>query len=179
MKKTAIYMIMILFLITGCTVNKENISIEKEPVDIIENLFSPEYTSIKDLSKDYNIDQAIKDNALVITYSKIYNSSLYDSFIENIKNNKDAFLRIVQPTVEGDIIITDIKYENDKVVVITDNTRDRYSGEEDRKITIEAYEHIEERIEILETGGIRQLIVYNDKSKDDYRVILSLYAFID
>lgn len=172
-------MIMILFIITGCTVNKENLSIKKEPVDIIENLFYSEYTPIKDLSKDYNIDQAIKDNFFVVTYNKTYHQDLYDSFIENIKSNKDTFLRIIQSTVEGDTIITDIIYENDKVVVITDNTRDRYSGEEDRKITIEKYEHIEERNEILETGGIRQLIVYNDKSKDNYRVILSLDAFID
>ena len=171
MKKTAIYMIMILFLITGCTVNKENLSIEKEPVDIIENLFYSEYKPIKDL--------AIKDNFFVVTYNKIYHQDLYDSFVNKIKEKKDAFLKIVQPTVEGDIIITDIIYENDKVVVITDNTRDRYSGEEDRKITIEEYEHIEERNEILEMGGIRQLIVYNDKSKDNYRVILILNAFID
>lgn len=54
-----------------------------------------------------------------------------------------------------------------------------FYGEKDRKIMIEEYEHIEERNEILETGGIRQLIVYNNKSKNNYRVILSLDVFTD
>lgn len=78
---------------------------------------------------------------------------------------------MAQTTVEGDLIITDIKYEIDKVIVITDNTRDKFSSEEDRKITIETYKNIEEVLDLDKDPAISSLIVYND-NKEDSRVLL-------
>lgn len=69
---------------------------------------------------------------------------------------------MAQTTVEGDLIITDIKNEIDKVIVITDNTRDKFSSEEDRKITIETYKNIEEVLDLDKDPAISNLIVYND-----------------
>ena len=79
---------------------------------------------------------------------------------------------MVQTTVEGDLIITDIKYEIDKVIVITDNTRDKFSSEEDRKITIETYKNIEEVLDLDKDPAISSLIVYND-NKEDSKVLLT------
>ena len=85
---------------------------------------------------------------------------------------------MAQTTVEGDLIITDIKYEIDKVIVITDNTRDKFSSEEDRKITIETYKNIEEVLDLDKDPAISSLIVYND-NKEDSRVLLTRNRIIN
>ena len=85
---------------------------------------------------------------------------------------------MTQTTVEGDLIITDIKYEIDKVIVITDNTRDKFSSEKDRKITIETYKNIEEVLDLDKDPAISSLIVYND-NKEDSRVLLTRNRIIN
>lgn len=85
---------------------------------------------------------------------------------------------MAQTTVEGDLIITDIKYEIDKVIVTTDNTRDKFSSEEDRKITIETYKNIEEVLDLDKDPAISSLIVYND-NKEDSRILLTRNMIIN
>lgn len=188
-KRNVIILLIIVFvliiIIGTILIKKESDLSEKENNEIIDKVYqdpiTSEYTPIQNLAKDYNLDQAIKDNAFVFTNDKIYNENICDLFISKIKNKKEAFLRVIQTTIEGDIIIIDIKYDEkeDKVTIITDNTRDEFSAKENRKITIEEYEHIEEKNEMLETGGVRKLIVYNGELKDDYQVILEYNVFIE
>lgn len=139
------------------------------------------YVSIDKLPKEYSIHQMIEDNVIVITHDKNYNTNIYDEFIEKLKKKQDAFLRIGSFTIEGDIIITDIKYDSktEKAIITTDNTRDKFSNDKDRKIKSEVYEHLEEHDEVTERGGVRELITYNGILENDYRVLLSFQAFID
>lgn len=136
-----------------------------------------DYISIEKLSSDYGVEQAIKDKAVVVT-TTIANSDLLTDFKTSINTKKRAFLRLAQTTVEGDLIITDIKYEIDKVIVITDNTRDKFSSEKDRKITIETYKNIEEVLDLDKDPAISSLIVYND-NKEDSRVLLTRNKIIN
>ncbi len=136
-----------------------------------------DYISIEKLSSDYGVEQAIKDKAVVVT-TTIANSDLLTDFKTSINTKKRAFLRLAQTTVEGDLIITDIKYEIDKVIVITDNTRDKFSSKEDRKITIETYKNIEEVLDLDKDPAISSLIVYND-NKEDSRVLLTRNMIIN
>ena len=136
-----------------------------------------DYISIEKLSSDYQVEQAIKDKAVVVT-TTIANSDLLTDFTTSINTKKRAFLRLVQTTVEGDLIITDIKYEIDKVIVITDNTRDKFSSEENRKITLETYKNIEEVLDLDKDPAISSLIVYND-NKEDNRVLLTRNRMIN
>ena len=140
-----------------------------------------EYIPIRELPIDYSLEEAMEENNLIVTHSKNYNSELYDNFIEKVKKKESTFLRIIQFTVEGDIIITDVKYDSkiNKTIVITDNTRDRFSSDDTRKITTSEYEHIEEHNEMLTTGSIRELIVYNGTLDNDYRVLYSFNVLID
>ena len=135
------------------------------------------YINIEKLNSDYGVEQAIKDNAVVVT-NTIANSNLLNDFTTSINTKKRAFLRLVQTTVEGDLIITDIKYEIDKVIVITDNTRDKFSSEENRKITLETYKNIEEVLDLDKDPAISSLIVYND-NKEDNRVLLTRNRMIN
>lgn len=66
---------------------------------------------------------------------------------------------MVQTTVEGNLIITD-------------NTRDKFSSEENRKVTLEIYKNIEEALDLDKDPAFSSLIVYND-NKEDSRVLLT------
>lgn len=145
--------------------------------DFYNDSLTKDYISIEKLSSDYQVEQAIKDKAVVVT-TTIANSDLLTDFTTSINTKKRAFLRLVQTTVEGDLIITDIKYEIDKVIVITDNTRDKFSSEENRKITIETYKNIEEVLDLDKDPAISNLIVYND-NKEDSRVLLTRNMIIN
>lgn len=74
----------------------------------------------------------------------VHNDNLYIEFMEKYDNKESAFIRVVQSTIEGDITITDILYEaqNNKVHLIKDNTRDKFSAQEDRTIKYKEYEKI-------------------------------------
>ena len=77
--------------------------------DFYNDSLTKDYTNIEKLSSDYGVEQAIKDKAVVVT-NTIANSDLLTDFTTSINTKKRAFLRLVQTTVEGDLIITDIKY---------------------------------------------------------------------
>lgn len=145
--------------------------------DFYNDSLTKDYTNIEKLSSDYGVEQAIKDKTVVVT-NTIANSDLLTNLTTSINTKKRAFLRLIQTTVEGDLIITDIKYEIDKVIVITDNTRDKFSSEEDRKITIETYKNIEEVLDLDKDPAISSLIVYND-NKEDSRVLLTRNMIIN
>lgn len=154
-----------------------NEEIESSSNTFYNDPLTKNYTNIKELDKNYSLEQAIKDNAVVVT-NTIANSDLLNNFTTGINTKKRAFLRLIQTTVEGNLIITDIKYDIDKVIVITDNTRDKYSSEEDRKITIETYKNIEEVLDLDKDPAVSSLIVYND-NKEDSRVLLTRIRVIN
>lgn len=110
-----------------------------------------QYVALENLPKEYTLEQAIQDNCFVITHNKIYNKDVLTDFIANTeinaKDRKEDSVRIVQTTTEGDLIITDVSYKikgNDpyydsipssNYIVKIDSSRDKFSKEEDRKIT--------------------------------------------
>ena len=114
----------------------------------IKNFYTDEiitkYKIITDLDVDYSIEDAMKDGCFVVNHARVYNENLYSEFMQNYNDKKFAFIRLVKPTVEGDIFILDIKYDNelDKIVVLCDNTRDEFSAQEDRIISIRDYDKI-------------------------------------
>ncbi len=91
-------------------------------------------TKIEELPEDYSFTQAIKDNCVISSNNhKIYNKDELDRFLENVKNNVPDFVRCINNTDEGDMIITDVKFEgNESFRICIDSTRDEYSSEEDR-----------------------------------------------
>lgn len=96
------------------------------------------YTNLKDLPYNYSVEQAIRDNCLVIT-TKVFNKNRLDEFNKNVSNrygkNIPDKLRIVMTTIEGQVIITDVELRDDGNFYMTrDLTRDEYSASEDRII---------------------------------------------
>lgn len=164
------------------TTNNDNQTVNKEQEITIDEFYNDsltkDYLNIKKLKTDYSVEDATNDKAVIVSHDMIYNPDILDNFIININTNTPAFLRLIKTTYEGDLIITDIKYNEDKVVVITDNTRDEFSNENSRKITIEEYKHIEEILISSNDKTVSSLIVYND-NKDDNRVLFQRNRLIE
>ena len=124
--------------------NKENSS----NISNLNDFYNTELTKnrdIRNLSKEYTSFDAQKDNCFVIG-AMVHNDNLYSEFMENYKNKKTAFIRVAQNTVEGDLILTDILYyeKSDKVYIVTDNTRDKFSAETDRIIELKEFNYTSE-----------------------------------
>lgn len=156
----------------------EEISTNNEP-----KVDSYGYRALSELPQDYSLEQAIDDGCVVITYNKIYGKEKLDKFIENTKINsqerKEDKIRIVQFTVEGDLIIKDLEYKKEErldgclemdkkgYILTVDNTRDKFSADEDRKIAVD------DDIPAVFYGIIKE------EKDDDIHIVLALYAEID
>lgn len=110
-------------------------------------------TMVDNSNEDYSLEKAIESGYFVIGHNKIYNKDKLDKFIENTsmnsKNRIEDSIKIIQYTTEGDPIITELSYKikdetylfNGKptnkttYILKVDNTRDKWSVQEDRKIT--------------------------------------------
>lgn len=102
------------------------------------------YVNIKQIKEDYTIEEAINDKCFVVNHAKVYNENLYEDFMSKYNNKESAYIRLVQPTTEGDLVIYDIKYDkdNDKIILVTDSTRDKFAADNDRIISLHEYEKI-------------------------------------
>lgn len=97
------------------------------------NGFSKAYVKQEEITKNYKLENAIKDGYFIITAEKKYNETLYTQFLNNVEKEIPAFLRAVTFTTEGDTIIKDIKFTTDKKIQLSiDYTRDNYINETDR-----------------------------------------------
>lgn len=102
------------------------------------------YVNIKQIKEDYTIEEAINDKCFFVNHAKVYNENLYEEFMNKYNNKESAYIRLVQPTTEGDLVIYDIKYDkdNDKIILVTDSTRDKFAADNDRIISLHEYEKI-------------------------------------
>lgn len=102
------------------------------------------YVNIKQIKEDYIIEEAINDKCFVVSHAKVYNENLYEDFMNKYNNKESAYIRLVQPTTEGDLVIYDVKYDkdSDKIILVTDSTRDKFAANNDRIISLHEYEKI-------------------------------------
>ena len=85
--------------------------------------------------------QAEKDNCLILT-NKIINKKEYEDFLNEYNNHKNSFIRIVETTIEGDLLIYDLLYYNDFLYLVTDYSRDKYATETDKELSLEKYKYL-------------------------------------
>lgn len=124
---------------------EENVNEIKETKNASStNFMKNKYVELEELPKDYNIEKAIEDGCFVDVHGKKYHMELYEEFMKHYQKKESAFLRFVAVTVEGDLIIYDIVYDNqnDKVIIKADATRDKFSSIEDQIISQKEYEKV-------------------------------------
>ena len=108
------------------------------PIEEIIEKNIDEQKLLEEIPQEYSMQQAIKDGCVVISYNAVFNNIRLNSFITNTnadnENRKSDFIRIVEYTIEGDPIITDLEYKKDDGYILTyDNTRDAFGT--DTKVT--------------------------------------------
>ena len=145
-----------------------------------------DYTDIRDLATNYDKDQAQADGCFVVG-AMVHNESKYAEFKEKYSNDEEAFIRIVQNTVEGDPIIIDIYYRPGSkegmdavyppsIFVIKDDTRDNFAAPENRNITCEEYDGITE----YKKDECSYWVAYRGKKEDidlDSRDTLVIFSY--
>ena len=140
--------------------------------DFYNHSITAEYKDIRSLPQDYSKEQAQKDNCFVVFGAKVYNDNLYNEFMEKYNKKENAFIRVVQSTIEGDIIITDVLYEakNNKIHLIEDYTRDNFAKQEDRTIQYKTYE----KTGVWNYQNSRYWVVYNGELPDGTKAEYSI-----
>lgn len=81
---------------------------------------SPNYINIKELPKDYTLENAIQDGCFVLKNNEVIseNKEQINEFVKNTKEGKEDFIRIVNlDEKESTIIITDIEYSQNSYKV--------------------------------------------------------------
>ncbi len=129
-------------------IDSENREQETKEIQSLNDFYQMKLTQDKDirnLGKNYSSFDAQKDNCFVIG-AMVHNDNLYHEFMQNYKKQKSAFIRVAQNTVEGDLILQDILYDErvNQLYLVIDNTRDKFSAEEDRNIELKQFENIAE-----------------------------------
>lgn len=168
-------------------IEKEDKQAEITKIDLesIENIIEDnidEKKQLEEIPQDYSIQQAAKDNCVVIVGYSVFNKSRLDSFIANTNANNESrqsdFIRIVKYTIEGDPIITDLEYREDYGYILTyDNTRDAFGA--DKKVTI--YDDIPSNIytidlveneNFINIGLVLQGVIDYDADTKEYKPLL-------
>ncbi len=146
------------------TANKLNDDTTIKNVDDFYNTTLTQNKDIRNLPSEYTSFDAQKDNSFVIG-AMVHNDYLYNEFMENYKNRKSSFIRVAQNTVEGDLIIYDILYDekSDTLYLVTDNTRDEFAAEADRKIELKEFKNIAE----YEYKNHLYWVLYNENITDE------------
>lgn len=139
--------------------------------DFYNHSITSKYKDLRTLPENYSKEQAQKDNCFIIG-AMVHNDNLYSEFMDKYNKKENAFIRVVQSTVEGDIFIIDVLYEakNNKIHLVKDDTRDEFSAQEDRTIKYKTYE----KTGVWNYQNSQYWIVYNGELLDDTKAKYSI-----
>ena len=100
-------------------------------VTIEQRIFNTrDFRDIKELSEDYNIENAIQDGCIVLQNNKVISNNIdkLDEFIKETENNVNSFIRIYTDYKSKDIdesCVKDIEYNNGIYYVRDFNLKDK------------------------------------------------------
>ena len=116
---------------------RDTINIEKT----VPEMKMSSYTNIRELPKDYSVEDAKKDNCLVIDMKNNanYNLNNLEDFIEKVKNKENAEIRIYNYMGNDQIYIYDITYSNENKFFVCED-RTRYTSNKNNHFTYETYQ---------------------------------------
>lgn len=116
---------------------RDTINIEKT----VPEMKMTSYTNIRELPKDYSVEDAKKDNCLVIDMKNHanYNLNNLEDFIEKVKNKENAEIRIYNYMDNDQIYIYDITYSNENKFFVCED-RTRYTSNKNNNSTYETYQ---------------------------------------
>jgi hypothetical protein len=102
------------------------------------------YQALEKLPEEYTAEAAEKNGDVVVTHAEVKNAGKLTDFVRKAALGIPAMVRIVQYTIEGDPIVTDIVYnENHRGYYLWrhDSSRDKFAGA-DKGITQTIYSYL-------------------------------------
>ena len=136
---------------------------------IYSSKITSEFKDIRDLPKDYDSDynrgEAQKDKCLVLG-AMVHNEHALIIFMESYSKKEAAFIRIVQRNAQNEVDIIDLFYDDkaDVIYCVTDKTRECNIDENQKKIKLEKFEHMDEH---LSYNGHEYWVLYNGEHPGD------------
>lgn len=124
MKKIISFILLFLvFTLVGCSYNSK----VKSEILLPEDKFKVIKDELKDIPEVYNLDEGVEEGHFVVIHGKLNSDiNILNKFIEESSNGKSSEIIIVEYTIEGDPIITKIKYDGESYYGVVDNTRDDF-----------------------------------------------------
>lgn len=96
---------------------------------------SKRYADLEDIPIDYNFVDMVGDGCYITMYTGVvYNASRLEEFTEDVERGIPNEIRVINWTVEGDLVILNLSYTKEKFVLKNDSRRDNFSAEKDRII---------------------------------------------
>jgi len=90
----------------------------REKYEETKETINKKYTDLEDVKLDYNFAQMVEDKCYIVTNSNtVYHIKELDNFIKNVENNIPDEIRIVQYSIEGQPILTNLEYKNNKFIL--------------------------------------------------------------
>lgn len=113
----------------------------REKYEETKETTNQKYIELENVPLDYNFAQMVEDRCYIVTNSNtVYHIEELDNFIKNVENNITDEIRIVQYSIEGQPILTNLEYRDNKFILKIDNRRDGYVSEKEKKITTNEYD---------------------------------------
>lgn len=108
----------------------------KKAVSAINSPNNGSYLELEKLPRAYTVEVAKKNGDVVYVHKQVYNLEKLDNFISSVKDKTvklGDMVRIVSYTIEGDALIYDVKSTGNALMLIVDNTRDKFSSKDSKK----------------------------------------------
>lgn len=167
----------VIFILFSCTTGEP--SKDKEAEDDPKIYYEAE-TDLERFLKELPDDPHERDDIMTCRFKDIRNRDLWDIFMEDVQNGKDAMITMCNYTTEGDPIYTLLSYSNGYFDYYNDSTRDRFGGTDLDKGKRSFIYNIDYDLEEETNGGLKtfrhHLSFLSDKLYEDEEDILdSMY----
>lgn len=106
-----------------------------------KELNGKKYVELEKLSFDYDFAKMVEDKCYIVSRDNIvYHIDELNNFMKNVGDNIPDEIRVIDYTIEGQPILKNLEYKDNKFILKIDNTRDGYALQEDKKIITKKYD---------------------------------------
>ena len=71
-----------------------------------------------------------RKNDVIVKRAGILNLDKFENFVLNVEQREVDKIRIVQYTLEGDLIFQTLEYSGNDIFYVSDNTKDKFAGKD-------------------------------------------------
>lgn len=118
---------LLIIALGGCSYNsrvQSKVIINDDKFEIIKN-------KLKTVSEAYNLEDGIKEGHFIVIHGKLNSDiNIMNKFVDESGKGNSSEITIVQYTVEGDPIITQLAYDGESYYGVIDSTRDKFGSNE-------------------------------------------------